>query len=246
MVFQSYAIWPHMTVAENVAFPLTVAKNRRYSRTEIEEAVKRALAVVDLDGFQQRPATRLVRRPAAAGGAGARHRARAAAAPARRAAVQSRRPVARRDARRAQAAAEQDRHHHRLCHARPVRGAGAVGPDRGHRQGPHHADRLAARHLFPAGQPVRRPLCRRDQPAAGPLDRLRQRPRPGRSVKRAANPMHHAAEHRRSGVGVGLDPARKHPADTAGLRRHAGRPETVCRVASAASPSSAMPAGSTS
>jgi iron(III) transport system ATP-binding protein len=59
MVFQSYAIWPHMTVAENVAFPLTVAKNRRYTRAEIEDAVKRALAVVDLDGFQQRPATRL-------------------------------------------------------------------------------------------------------------------------------------------------------------------------------------------
>src|SRR4051812_31663438 len=59
MVFQSYAIWPHMTVAENVAFPLTVAKNRRYSRSEIEEGVKRALAVVDLAGFQQRSATRL-------------------------------------------------------------------------------------------------------------------------------------------------------------------------------------------
>ncbi len=59
MVFQSYAIWPHMTVAENVAFPFTVAKHRRYSRAEIEEGVRRALAIVDLDGFQQRPATRL-------------------------------------------------------------------------------------------------------------------------------------------------------------------------------------------
>ena len=59
MVFQSYAIWPHMTVAENVAFPLTVAKHRRYSRAEIEEAVARALAIVDLDGFQERPAPRL-------------------------------------------------------------------------------------------------------------------------------------------------------------------------------------------
>jgi iron(III) transport system ATP-binding protein len=57
MVFQSYAIWPHMTVAENVAFPLTVAK--RGSRAEIAEAVRRALAIVDLDGFQQRSATRL-------------------------------------------------------------------------------------------------------------------------------------------------------------------------------------------
>jgi iron(III) transport system ATP-binding protein len=58
MVFQSYAIWPHMTVAENVAFPLTVAKNRG-RRAEIAEAVRRALAVVDLDGFQERSATRL-------------------------------------------------------------------------------------------------------------------------------------------------------------------------------------------
>jgi iron(III) transport system ATP-binding protein len=60
MVFQSYAIWPHMTVAENVAFPLTVAKGgKRGSRAEIAAAVRRALAVVDLDGFQERSATRL-------------------------------------------------------------------------------------------------------------------------------------------------------------------------------------------
>src|SRR6266850_2607928 len=44
MVFQSYAIWPHMTVAENVAFPFTVAKHKRYTRAEIAEGVKRALA----------------------------------------------------------------------------------------------------------------------------------------------------------------------------------------------------------
>ena len=36
MVFQSYAIWPHMTVAENVAFPL---KARRFPRTEIKGRV---------------------------------------------------------------------------------------------------------------------------------------------------------------------------------------------------------------
>jgi iron(III) transport system ATP-binding protein len=59
MVFQSYAIWPHMTVAENVAFPLTVTKERRYSRAEIEAAVAKALGVVDLQGFQDRPAPRL-------------------------------------------------------------------------------------------------------------------------------------------------------------------------------------------
>jgi len=59
MVFQSYAIWPHMTVAENVAFPFTVSKRRRYSKAEIADGVRRALAIVDLDGFEQRPATRL-------------------------------------------------------------------------------------------------------------------------------------------------------------------------------------------
>ncbi len=59
MVFQSYAIWPHMTVAENVAFPLTVSKARRYSRSEIEQMVDEALRTVDLAGFQSRPATRL-------------------------------------------------------------------------------------------------------------------------------------------------------------------------------------------
>jgi iron(III) transport system ATP-binding protein len=59
MVFQSYAIWPHMTVAENVAFPLTVSKQRRYSSSEIATAVARALDVVDLQGFQERPAPRL-------------------------------------------------------------------------------------------------------------------------------------------------------------------------------------------
>jgi iron(III) transport system ATP-binding protein len=59
MVFQSYAIWPHMTVAENVAFPFTVSKQRRYSRAEIEAGVRRALGIVGLEGFQQRSATQL-------------------------------------------------------------------------------------------------------------------------------------------------------------------------------------------
>jgi ABC-type Fe3+/spermidine/putrescine transport system ATPase subunit len=52
MVFQSYAIWPHMTVAENVAFPL---KARRFPKNEIKERVLRALDLVGLSGFGDRP-----------------------------------------------------------------------------------------------------------------------------------------------------------------------------------------------
>jgi iron(III) transport system ATP-binding protein len=51
MVFQSYALWPHKTVAENVAFGLRV---RRMSRGEIETRVKRCLAMVGLEGFGDR------------------------------------------------------------------------------------------------------------------------------------------------------------------------------------------------
>ena len=58
MVFQSYAIWPHMSVFQNVAFPLEVA-DRRPSRTEIARAVTEALALVGLDGLESRPAPQL-------------------------------------------------------------------------------------------------------------------------------------------------------------------------------------------
>jgi iron(III) transport system ATP-binding protein len=59
MVFQSYAIWPHMSVAENVSFPLRISRTRRFRRAEIDMRVRRALAMVDLSGFETRPATQL-------------------------------------------------------------------------------------------------------------------------------------------------------------------------------------------
>lgn len=55
MVFQSYALYPHMTVRENLAFPLTVA---RVSRSEIGARVERAAAVLELeDVLDRRPAS---------------------------------------------------------------------------------------------------------------------------------------------------------------------------------------------
>jgi len=58
MVFQSYAIWPHMNVFKNVAFPLEVRKVRP-SRKEIEQKVMRVLSAVQLAEYVDRDATKL-------------------------------------------------------------------------------------------------------------------------------------------------------------------------------------------
>jgi iron(III) transport system ATP-binding protein len=56
MVFQSYAIWPHMSVVENVAFPLTVG-DRKPSRAEARSRALKMLDLVGLSDEADRPAT---------------------------------------------------------------------------------------------------------------------------------------------------------------------------------------------
>lgn len=51
MVFQNYALFPHMTVAENLAYPLRV---RKMPRTEIRQRVDRYLRLIELEGFGNR------------------------------------------------------------------------------------------------------------------------------------------------------------------------------------------------
>lgn len=51
MVFQNYALYPHMTVYENMAFGL---KNKKYSKSEIEERIREAAAILDLEGLYKR------------------------------------------------------------------------------------------------------------------------------------------------------------------------------------------------
>jgi iron(III) transport system ATP-binding protein len=58
MVFQSYAIWPHMSVFDNVAFPL-VHGVRKQPRKLVDEKVMRALALVQLEDVARRPAPML-------------------------------------------------------------------------------------------------------------------------------------------------------------------------------------------
>ena len=57
MVFQSYAIWPHMNVFDNVAFPLKVGRN--VARKEMADRVEKVLAFVHLGELRDRPATNL-------------------------------------------------------------------------------------------------------------------------------------------------------------------------------------------
>ena len=56
MVFQSYAIWPHMTVFENVAYPL---RFRRVDKAEVARKVRATLELVGLRGLEERRGTQL-------------------------------------------------------------------------------------------------------------------------------------------------------------------------------------------
>ncbi len=56
MVFQTYAIWPHMDVYNNVAYPLQIQK---LPKEEIRTRVEKTLRFVKLEGFEHRPATNI-------------------------------------------------------------------------------------------------------------------------------------------------------------------------------------------
>ncbi len=56
LVFQSYAIWPHLSVEKNISYPLEV---RRTPKSIIDEKVREVLEIVGLSGFGKRSATQL-------------------------------------------------------------------------------------------------------------------------------------------------------------------------------------------
>ncbi len=154
IVFQSYALYPHMTVRENILFPLRFKKVRaRRGRragprrppklVQVQELLDRRPAQLS-GGQQQRVALAraLVKEPQAAA--------------ARRAAVQPRRLAAPDDAQRDPQPAAQARRHHDPRHPRPDRGHDDGRPGDLHEQGPHRADRHRRRPLPPAAEPVRR------------------------------------------------------------------------------------------
>jgi iron(III) transport system ATP-binding protein len=56
MVFQSYAVWPHMTVQQNVGYPL---RHRRTPKAERRRRIDEALALVGLEAYADRPVVQL-------------------------------------------------------------------------------------------------------------------------------------------------------------------------------------------
>ena len=121
MVFQSYSLFPHMTVAENVGFPLRM-RTRALARGRRATDRRDARAGAACASRQPLSAPAL-RRAAAARGDGARAGLASAPAADGRAARRARQEAARADAGRDQAHPPQRRHHGHLRHARPGRGA---------------------------------------------------------------------------------------------------------------------------
>ncbi len=142
MVFQSYALYPHMTVRENMAFALKLAKK---TKAEIDEAVNRAAEGAATRGLSRPAAQGALRRATAARGDRPVDRARPQGLPLRRAALEPRRQLARGHPDRDRAIEGIDaRQHDDLRHPRPGGGDDARLPHRGSGQQGHRAGRLAA------------------------------------------------------------------------------------------------------
>ena len=140
MVFQSYALYPHMTVAQNIGFPLKMAG---MDKAAIDAKVKEAARRPQPHQLSRPPAAQPLGRPAPARRHRPRHRARAQGLPVRRAAVEPRRGAARQHAARDLRAAPAAQDHHDLCHARPGRSHDHGRPDRRAQRRQRRAVRLA-------------------------------------------------------------------------------------------------------
>ena len=166
MVFQNYALYPHMTVEQNLAFGL---RFRKLPKSEVEGAGRPRGEAARDRRVPRQEAARAVGRPAPACRDGARHRARAAGVPHGRAAVEPRREAARADAGRDPRPPAPPRRDDALRHPRPGGGDDARRPRRGHARRAATAGRSSAGALREARQRVRRGIHRLavDQPRRG-------------------------------------------------------------------------------
>lgn len=86
MVFQNYALYPHKTVYENMAFGLRL---RKFPKADIDKRVRAAAEILGIESFLNRKPKALSRRSEAACRGGTRYRAQAGSVPVRRTAFQS-------------------------------------------------------------------------------------------------------------------------------------------------------------
>ena len=160
-VFQSYALFPHLTVEKNVAFGLERKKVGKAEATKRAERRARARPARPPGQAQARPA---LRRPAAARRARPRARQPAPRAAARRAARRARPPAAQAAPDRAQADSAGRRHYLRARDARPGRGHDHGRHDRGDERRQDRAGGLGDRPLRAPADGVRGQLPRDLEP----------------------------------------------------------------------------------
>ena len=217
MVFQAYGLFPHMTVAENIAFG---PKIKKLSKADIAERMTDVIHTVRLDGLEDRRPDAAVRRAAAAGRAGAGADQPPRGAPARRAARRPRPQAPQGDAARAEGASAAHRDDVRLRHARP---GGGDDDERSHRRDEPRGCRAAgdaARALPAAGERLRRRVHRDVE-----LDRPPGRPDRRRSARDGSR---RGAAHPRRGSRLGSRrrTGARSPSGRSGSSSRTGRPRT--------------------
>ena len=189
MVFQTYALYPHMTVRDNLGYGLKV---RRTAKAGDQTPRGRGRGAARVVGAARAAAGRALGRPAPARRDGSRDRPRAASVPHGRAALEPRRQAPRRHARVARAAPRTPRRNDGLRHPRPDRGDDARSARGRHAKRPPASGGVAAASLPRTAEPFRRGVHRltRDEPRRGDsrrrLRRLRAVPRPARGGAPAA------------------------------------------------------------
>ena len=159
-VFQSYALFPHMTVEKNISFALEMLEK---PAQEIAATVDSMLKLVRMEALRDRKIDQISggqQQRVALARALAPHPTRIAA---RRTAVGARLQAAQGHADRAQTPAERNRDYLRLRHPRPGGSVDHVRPGRGDERRQHPADRRTARDLRPPERALRRRLHRRHQ-----------------------------------------------------------------------------------
>ena len=157
MVFQSYALYPHLTVYDNIAFGLRL---RKAPKDEIDQARARSGTHPRAHGVPRAEAESALGRPAPAGCDGPSDRPTAPGVSHGRAPLEPRREAACAHAGGDREPAERARRDDDLRHARPGRGDDDGRSRRGHAQGRAAAGRSAAAALRAPGQSLRRRLHR--------------------------------------------------------------------------------------